>query len=222
MAENDGSTATGNESNNDQGTNASDASSGTAATGAGSANGTTTGNATLTQSQVDAIVRDRIAREREKFKGFDDLKKKAEQYDQLQAASQTDLEKAQTEAQKASERASTAEGRMKMALTRAAIVSEASKQGARDPSLLVKLIDTESLKITDDGEVEGAAEAVTALLATHDYLKGNGFTGSGDGGQRTDGGIKTFTRTQIAQPTFFREHKAEILAAQKDGRILDE
>jgi hypothetical protein len=81
MAENDGSTTTGNESNNDQGTNASDASGSTTTAGAGSANGTTTGNATLTQAQVDAIVRDRIAREREKFKGFDDLKKKAEQYD---------------------------------------------------------------------------------------------------------------------------------------------
>jgi hypothetical protein len=111
---------------------------------------------------------------------------------------------------------------MRMALTRAAIVSEASKQGARDPSLLVKLIDTDTLEITDDGEVKGAAEAVTALLATHDYLKGNGFTGSGDGGQRTQGGVKTFTRTKIANPIYFREHKAEILAAQKDGRILDE
>jgi hypothetical protein len=171
MAENDGSTTTGNESNNDQGTNASDASGSTTTAGAGGANGTTTGNATLTQAQVDAIVRDRIAREREKFKGFDDLKKKAEQYDAV-AASQTDLEKAQTEAQKANERASTAEGRMRMALTRAAIVSEASFQGARDPSLLVKLIDTDTLEITDDGEVKGAAEAVTALLATHDYLKG--------------------------------------------------
>jgi hypothetical protein len=222
MAENDGSATTGNESNNDQGTNASDTSSGTSTSTAGSASGTTTGNGTLTQAQVDAIVRDRIAREREKYKGFDDLKRKAEQYDAQVAASQTDLEKAQTEAQKASERASTAEGRMKMALTRAAIVSEASKQGARDPSLLVKLIDTDTLEITDSGEVKGAAEAVTALLATHDYLKGNGFTGSGDGGQRTQGGVKTFTRTEIANPIYFREHKAEILAAQKDGRILDE
>lgn len=223
MAENDGSTTTGNESNNDQGTNAGANNSGSSTSGTGSASGEgNTGTTTLTQSQVDAIVRDRIAREREKYKGFDDLKRKAEQYDAQVAASQTDLEKAQTEAQKASERASTAEGRMKMALTRAAIVSEASKQGARDPSLLVKLIDTDTLEITDDGEVKGAAEAVTALLATHDYLKGNGFTGSGDGGQRTQGGVKTHTRTDIANPIYFREHRADIFAAQKDGRILDE
>jgi len=218
MADNEATTGT----TNDQSTTSGDSTNGSSGDNSGGTGGATTGAGTLTQAQVDAIVRDRIAREREKYKGFEDLKRKAEEYDKVTAANQTDLEKAQTEAQKASERAATAEGRMKNALTRAAIVSEASKQGARDPSLLVRLIDSDSLEITDDGEVKGAEEAVTALLASHEYLKGTGFTGSGDGGQRTDGGLKTFTRTQIANPIFFRANKADIMAAQKEGRILDE
>ena len=147
MADNEATTGT----TNDQSTTSGDSANGSSGDNSGGTGGATTGAGTLTQAQVDAIVRDRIAREREKYKGFEDLKRKAEEYDKVTAANQTDLEKAQTEAQKASERAATAEGRMKNALTRAAIVSEASKQGARDPSLLVRLIDSDSLEITDDG-----------------------------------------------------------------------
>jgi hypothetical protein len=193
----------------------------------GQDNGTTkqvvapTPNGTLTQAQVDAIVKDRIAREREKYKGFDDLKRKAEDYDKLQAANLSEAEKLQKSLEAANEKASTAESRMKKALTRAAIVSAASQAGARDPNLVVKLIDSDALEITEDGEVKGAEDAVTALLASHDYLKGGGFTASGDGGQRTSAGLPSFTRDQIADPTFYREHKDEITLAARQGRITD-
>jgi hypothetical protein len=182
---------------------------------------TPTPSGTLTQAQVDAIVKDRIAREREKYKGFDDLKRKAEDYDKLQAANLSEAEKLQKSLEAANEKASTAESRMKKALTRAAIVSAASQAGARDPNLVVKLIDSDALEITEDGEVKGAEDAVTALLASHDYLKGGGFTASGDGGQRTSAGLPSFTRDQIADPTFYREHKDEITLAARQGRITD-
>jgi len=182
---------------------------------------TPTLSGTLTQAQVDAIVKDRIAREREKYKGFDDLKRKAEDYDKLQAANLSEAEKLQKSLEAANEKASTAESRMKKALTRAAIVSAASQAGARDPNLVVKLIDSDALEITEDGEVKGAEDAVTALLASHDYLKGGGFTASGDGGQRTSAGLPSFTRDQIADPTFYREHKDEITLAARQGRITD-
>jgi len=182
---------------------------------------TPTPSGTLTQAQVDAIVKDRIAREREKYKGFDDLKRKAEDYDKLQAANLSEAEKLQKSLEAANEKASTAESRMKKALTRAAIVSAASQAGARDPNLVVKLIDSDALEITEDGEVKGAEDAVTALLASHDYLKGGGFTASGDGGQRTSAGLPSFTRDQIADPAFYREHESEIKLAARQGRITD-
>ena len=182
---------------------------------------TPTPSGTLTQAQVDAIVKDRIAKEREKYKGFDDLKRKAEDYDKLQAANLSEAEKLQKSLEAANEKASTAESRMKKALTRAAIVSAASQAGARDPNLVVKLIDSDALEITEDGEVKGAEDAVTALLASHDYLKGGGFTASGDGGQRTSAGLPSFTRDQIADPAFYREHESEIKLAARQGRITD-
>ncbi|MCZ7538247.1 MAG: DUF4355 domain-containing protein [Acidimicrobiia bacterium] len=63
---------------------------------------------TFTQEHVDRIVKERLARERAKYEDYDDLKKKAEQYDQLQDEQKSELEreraareKAEAEAEKA-------------------------------------------------------------------------------------------------------------------------
>lgn len=55
---------------------------------------------TFTQSELDAIINDRLRRERSKYEGFEDYKSKAEKYDEAQEAAKTDLQKAQEEAQK--------------------------------------------------------------------------------------------------------------------------
>lgn len=49
----------------------------------------------FTQEQVDAIVKDRLAREREKYKDYNDLKNKAAEYDKQQEANKTELQKSQ-------------------------------------------------------------------------------------------------------------------------------
>lgn len=54
---------------------------------------------TFSQADVDAIVSDRLARERAKYAGFEDYKKKAEAYDKAKDAEKTELEKAQDKAQ---------------------------------------------------------------------------------------------------------------------------
>lgn len=54
-----------------------------------------TGQDSFSQEQVDAIVRDRLAREREKYKDYNSLKSKAAEYDKQQEASKTELQKAQ-------------------------------------------------------------------------------------------------------------------------------
>jgi hypothetical protein len=48
---------------------------------------------TFTQEELDRIVGERLGRERQKYEGFDDLKAKADQFDELQRAQQTDLER---------------------------------------------------------------------------------------------------------------------------------
>jgi hypothetical protein len=58
-----------------------------------------TGQDSFSQEQVDAIVRDRLAREREKYKDYNDLKSKAAEYDKQQEASKTELQKAREQAE---------------------------------------------------------------------------------------------------------------------------
>lgn len=49
---------------------------------------------TFTQAEMNAIIQERVARERGKYADYDDLKAKAAQYDEAQEASKSDLQKA--------------------------------------------------------------------------------------------------------------------------------
>lgn len=51
------------------------------------------GSKTFTQDDLDRIVSERLQRERSKYEGFDDLKAKAEQFDELKRSQQSDLER---------------------------------------------------------------------------------------------------------------------------------
>lgn len=52
---------------------------------------------TFTQAELDMIVTDRLARERKKYEGIDlkELQRKASEFDKLEEANQTELDKAQ-------------------------------------------------------------------------------------------------------------------------------
>lgn len=55
---------------------------------------------TFTQKELDAIVADRLKRERTKYEGFDELKAKAAKFDELEEASKTELQKVTERAEK--------------------------------------------------------------------------------------------------------------------------
>jgi hypothetical protein len=176
------------------------------------------------QAQLDRIIRDRINREREKYADYNDLKTKASEFDKIKEANQSELEKAQTRAQELEEKATKAEQRAMQMAIRSAVINEASKQKAISPEAVYKLIDTGTLTVKEDGTVEGVNEAVTALLGDNTFLVGTGFTGSSDGGQRGNG-ITIHKRSKIAEPKYFQDHRADILAAQAEPgrpRISDE
>lgn len=54
----------------------------------------------FTQTELDKVVADRLARERQKYEGFSELKEKAAKFDELEAASKTELQKATEKAEK--------------------------------------------------------------------------------------------------------------------------
>ena len=49
---------------------------------------------TFTQAEVDAIVGDRLKRDRQKYADYDAMKEKAEKYDQMEEANKSELQKA--------------------------------------------------------------------------------------------------------------------------------
>lgn len=53
---------------------------------------------TFTQAEVNGIVSDRVAREREKYAKFEEFKAKAEKFDAAEEANKSDLQKAQDQA----------------------------------------------------------------------------------------------------------------------------
>lgn len=55
---------------------------------------------TFTQEEVNSIVAERLGRDRQKYADYDSLKEKAEQYDKLQEANKSELEKANERANK--------------------------------------------------------------------------------------------------------------------------
>ena len=56
---------------------------------------------TFTQTELDAIVRDRLKREREKYADYADLQTKAKAYDEAQEAAKSELQKAVERAERA-------------------------------------------------------------------------------------------------------------------------
>ena len=55
---------------------------------------------TFTQTEMNAIISDRLNRERSKYADYDDLKAKAQQFDAAQEAGKTELQKANEKAAK--------------------------------------------------------------------------------------------------------------------------
>ena len=58
------------------------------------------GERTFTQSEMNAIIQERVARERSKYEDYDVLKEKADKYDAAEEAGKTELQKATERADK--------------------------------------------------------------------------------------------------------------------------
>ena len=107
---------------------------------------------TFTQAQMDAIIGDRLARERAKYADYPELKQKAEAYDQAEELSKSEL-------QKATERAERAEAQL------ADMRSRAEAERMKAEIAADKGVPAELLRGSDRGELEAHAEAIKAALA---------------------------------------------------------
>lgn len=134
--------------------------------------------APASQADLDRIISDRLAREREKvaaqYADYSDLKKKAAAHDAKLAEAMTDAEKAVAAARKEGETA--AQERTNTRLVKAEARALAAAENFRDPTDAVAFLDLSSVSVNDEGEVDAAAlkTQLKTLAETKTYLVDDG------------------------------------------------
>lgn len=136
---------------------------------------------------------------------------------ELKAASQTEAERAVTQARK--DGAAEVLERVQAQIRRSEVKSALTAAGVNPAflALAVKADEFANLTVDDDGEVEGLTEAVAALKSANKALfTSEPAAGTADGGGR---GSKTITKEQAKawakDPELYEQHRDEILAAMR-------
>jgi len=128
-----------------------------------------TATRTFTQDELNAIINDRLARERNKYSDYDDLKKAATQLQEIEDAQKSEAEKLQEAlAQAQQEREQLLEARKRDRIEMA-VLTAAQKANWRDPQDAMRLIDTSVLEVSDEG-VKGVEDQLKALAEKKPYL----------------------------------------------------
>lgn len=121
-----------------------------------------------TQADLDRIVEARLARERDKFKSYDDFKAKAEKWDQLEDEKKTPSEKAIEEARAQAAGETSAKYERRIASTE--IKSLAATVGFLDPADALAVLGDEVPKKDDEIDVDELKKRVEKLAADKPYL----------------------------------------------------
>lgn len=104
---------------------------------------------TFTQEEVNSIVQDRLYKERKKYEGFDEIKAKADKFDQMEEESKTEL-------QRANERAEALQTELN------AIKAENEVKAIRERISLETNIPANLLTASTEEECKAQAEAIKA------------------------------------------------------------
>lgn len=145
------------------------------------------------------------------------------QLEELRTASQSDQEKALTQARKEGE--TTATQKWEALVRRTSVQAALQAAGSSDPAIVALAPEFAALKVTDEGGVEGLADALEAFRSAHPTLFGAATPppptpASADGGARgSGGGAGTFTREQLRDPEFYNANREAIAQASREGRI---
>lgn len=107
---------------------------------------------TFTQQEMDAIIADRLKRERAKYEGFEDFKAKAMKFDELEEANKSELDKAH-------ERVSTLETELN-AMKKAEEVRQIREKVAKEMS-----IPAQSMSLITGETEEACKEQAKAILS---------------------------------------------------------
>ncbi|ALX66831.1 phage scaffolding protein [Microbacterium sp. XT11] len=121
-----------------------------------------------TQEEFNRIVESRLARERQKYADYEELKKKAEEHDQYLESQKTEHEKAleAARAEAAGETRSKFLGRIVSTEVKLA----ATSAGFTDPGDVLAFLNSEELVKDDEPDVDAIKKAIDKLAADKPYL----------------------------------------------------
>lgn len=134
---------------------------------------------TFTQAEMNAILQDRLARERSKYADYDALKTKAEQFDAAQEAGKSEL-------QKANEKAASLQAQVE-SLTKANTIREVRGKVSEETGVPANLL---------SGETEEACKAQADAILK--FANKDGYPTVKDGGEVTRK-MTGSTRDQFAE-----------------------
>jgi hypothetical protein len=121
------------------------------------------------QAALDKIIESRLARERDKFKDYDDLVEKAKKADELIEAAKSDAEKAIDAAKGEATTATTQ--KFLTRIVQAEVKALAGAAGFNDPTDALQVIDPANLPVKDDEpDTDAIAAAVKKLGEDKPYL----------------------------------------------------
>lgn len=161
---------------------------------------------TITQSEVDKIVADRLARERAKYADYDELKKKAADFEAERKRIEDEklseaerLQKALDEAKVSEQAAATQLADMKAQAERdrikAAFMRKAADAGIKYTDAAVKLSDLSALQFDEKGELVGVDDAINALITDNPFLVVDETRNPKQIGGGSDGGDERVEKT---------------------------
>ena len=140
------------------------------------------GGRTFTQDELDAIVKDRVKRERKMWEQkIEDEKKKA---------AMSEAERLKAEKEEAEKNAAAVIERANQRLIRSEVIAQAAKFNIVDPDAALALMDKENVKVEDDDTVTGVKKSLEALIKAKPYLVGSTDTKKTGDDQRDDKGSK--------------------------------
>lgn len=119
---------------------------------------------TFTQAELDAILSERLARQKAQFKDYDDYREKAAKWAQFEESQKSEAQKRAEELEKAKRERDEVMQKAQTWLVRAAFIAEAAKVGASHPEDVYALADRANITIDESGAVLGVADAVKAVV----------------------------------------------------------
>jgi hypothetical protein len=134
---------------------------------------------TFTQEQLDAIIADRLQRERGKYADYEDLKKAKGELDALKAGQLSEAEKLNKRAAEAETKAQAAEARLRETVTRLEVERQARKLGIVDEDAAYRLLNTSAITLDDDGKPSNIEALLKDLVKAKPYLAAQPAASSG-------------------------------------------